>query len=125
MAATKGRRLVRGVLALANIKASSKRCVAIGYHSKLHGFTKSVDPGVTGDRFGDVLAAYSDPVPATRFRCRGVPAFWALWRADPNRQGDRSLLVVEVITPLHTSLLRSSMSRLIVWAWTRRRAPDT
>ena len=66
------RRLVRSVLALANTKASGQRYLVIGYDPKSHAFAQSVDPGVTGDRIEDVLAAYADPVPATRYQTVGV-----------------------------------------------------
>lgn len=66
------RRLVRSALALANTKASGPRYLVVGYDPKTHGFVRSVDASVTGDRIEDVLAAYLDPVPEARYRTVGV-----------------------------------------------------
>jgi hypothetical protein len=61
-------KFIRHALALATTRASGKRFLVIGFHDRTRQFAGTPDAKITQERFEQLLHAYADPTPATRFR---------------------------------------------------------
>jgi hypothetical protein len=61
-------KFVRHTLALATTKTSGRRFLIVGFDDRTREFFESPDPKITQERLEQVLHAYTDPTPTSRFR---------------------------------------------------------